>query len=139
MKLSRAESARFGRRLRQFLFFRTSNAGTVALCYLFFASQGQAQWWDFPATLGNAVSEKTDGKLKVSFEQRVRYENKGGVNFGKDHDLTNGLVRTRLGLSYQPVEWLKLSGMLQDARAPWYGPNAPSTVRDPLDLHEAYV
>ena len=77
--------------------------------------------------------------MKVSFELRVRYESKDGVTFGKDHDLSNGLVRTRLGLSYQPVDWLKFSGMLQDARAPWYGPGAPSSLRDPVDLHEAYI
>jgi hypothetical protein len=28
--------------------------------------------------------------------------------------------------------------MMQDCRAPWYGENAPNTVRDQADLHEAY-
>ena len=53
--------------------------------------------------------------------------------------MATGLYRTRLGLTYTPVEWLKLSAMVQDARAPWYGPNAPNTVRDPADLQEGYI
>ncbi len=116
-----------------------SGCGTLAVCFFSFAGDGLAQWWDAPAVLGNSVSEKTDGKFKFSFESRVRYEDREGVNFGKSHNQANGLVRTRLGLAFQPVAWLKFSGMLQDGRAPWYGPNAPSSVRDPVDLHEAYV
>ena len=29
--------------------------------------------------------------------------------------------------------------MVQDARAPWYGPNAPNSTRDQADLHEGYL
>ena len=98
----------------------------------------KAQWWDAPAACGNEISEQTDGKLTLSFEFRTRIEDKNGVDFGKSPDLSYGLVRTRFGLSYKPVEWLKVSAMIQDARAPEYN-NAPPSVRDPADLQEAYV
>jgi hypothetical protein len=77
-------------------------------------------------------------RLKPMFEMRGRYESRTGVGFGRDPDIATGLIRTRLGLTYTPFAWLKVSGMVQDSRAPWYGPNAPSSVRDPADLHEAW-
>ena len=98
-----------------------------------------AQQWDFGAQGAAAISEGSNNKLKLSFEQRGRYEDRTGNSFGKDPEVVTGLVRTRLGLAYKPVKWIKFSGMLQDARAPWYGDNAPNTVRDQADLHEAYV
>ena len=98
-----------------------------------------AQTWDLGAQGAAAISEGTNNKLKLSFEQRGRYEDRTGSSFGKDPDVETGLIRTRLGLAYKPVKWLKISGMVQDARAPWYGPNAPNTVRDQADLQEAYV
>src|SRR5260370_28137831 len=98
-----------------------------------------AQRWDFGARGAAAISEGTHNKLKLTFEQRGRYENRTGNSFGKDPDVATGLVRSRLGLVYKPAKWVQFSGMLQDARAPWYGANAPSTVRDEADLHEAYV
>ncbi len=97
-----------------------------------------AQVPDLPYSLAKAVSDETDHKLSLTLEVRGRYERRAGVTFGKDPELENGLVRTRFGASYKPATWLKFSGMLQDARSPWYGVNAPSTVRDPVDLHEAY-
>ena len=54
-------------------------------------------------------------------------------------DVATGLYRTRLGLTYTPVPWLKFSGMAQDSRAPWYGAGAPNTVRDEADWHEGYI
>ena len=97
-----------------------------------------AQWWDPGASLPGLFSNATEGKLKMSFEFRTRYEDRTGVTFGKDPEQTPLLIRTRLGMSYQPVSWLRFSGMAQDARAPLWGPNAPSTVRDHADLHEGY-
>ncbi len=79
------------------------------------------------------------GRVKLTFEQRFRYEEREGMNFGRDPDLFTGLARTRLGVNVKAASWLKLSAMAQDSRAPWYGPNAPNTVRDPVDLQEAYV
>jgi hypothetical protein len=95
------------------------------------------QQWDYPARLADTISK--EGKLKVTAEWRDRYESRTGSGFGKDPDIRTGLVRSRLGLSYTPVKWLKVSGMVQDSRSPWYGESAPSTVRDPADLQEAYL
>ncbi|MBZ5607528.1 MAG: alginate export family protein [Acidobacteriia bacterium] len=101
-------------------------------------TQLPAQWWDLPATVGESLNKQSEGKWKIGFESRVRYETRTGNNFGKDPDISTGLVRTRVSLSYQPVSWFKVSGMMQDARSPWYGDNAPNTVRDPADLQESY-
>lgn len=79
------------------------------------------------------------GPLRLSFEQRGRYELREGLGFGREPDLFTGLARTRLGITWKAAGWLKLSAMAQDSRAPWYGPNAPASVRDPLDLQEGYV
>jgi hypothetical protein len=102
------------------------------------ASSLPAQDWDPGEKVANAISEATGGRLTLTVEQRGRYEDRTGNNF-KDSDIDTGLYRTRIGLAYVPVSWLKFSGMMQDSRAPWYGDNAPSTVRDPADLQEGYV
>jgi hypothetical protein len=49
------------------------------------------------------------------------------------------LSRIRIGAEYDPFDWLTFSAMGQDARAPFYGANAPNTLRDTMDLQEAYV
>ncbi|HEY2013366.1 MAG TPA: alginate export family protein [Bryobacteraceae bacterium] len=98
-----------------------------------------AQEWDVGSRLATAISEGSDNKFKLSFEQRGRYEDRSGNNFGKDVDVATGLYRTRLGLTYTPVKWLRFSGMVQDSRAPWYGTGAPNTMRDQADLHEGYM
>jgi Alginate export len=98
-----------------------------------------AQDWDIGSRAATAISSGTNEKLKLTFEQRGRYEDRTGTTFGKDPDVFTGLFRTRLGLSYTPVKWLKFSGMVQDSRAPWYGSGAPNTVRDQADLHEGYI
>ena len=98
-----------------------------------------AQDSDPGARAGTALSRATKERLKLTFEQRGRYEDRTGSTFGKDPDVFTGLFRTRLGLSYAPVKWLKFSGMAQDSRAPWYGPGAPNTMRDEVDLHESYI
>src|SRR3954451_15877051 len=91
------------------------------LVSLLFVIAVNAQSWDLPGELPAVLSLHTEGKLKLSVEQRVRYERRTGTSFGKDPDIETGLVRTRLGMSYKPARWLKLSGMVQDSRAPWYG------------------
>ena len=98
-----------------------------------------AQSWDLPARGAEEAAKATEGKLTVSFEERLRYESRVGVTFGKDPDLATELLRTRLGMTYKPYSWLKVSGMMQDSRTPFYGPNSPNNVRDQADLHEAYV
>src|ERR1044071_2155020 len=100
---------------------------------------GRAQSWDIGVRAADANSEGTGNRVKLSFEQRGRYEDRAGNTFGKDVDVATGLFRTRLGLTYAPAKWLKFSGMVQDSRAPWYGPGAPYSVRDQADLHESYV
>jgi hypothetical protein len=51
------------------------------------------------------------GKLRFTFEFRSRPETRAGVGFGLKPDLENPLFRTRLGVEYKPVHWLKLSGV----------------------------
>src|SRR5258708_26454561 len=80
-----------------------------------------AQWWDPGANLPGLFSNGTEGKLKMNFEFRTRYEDRTGVTFGKDPEQNPLLIRTRLGMSYQPVSCLRFSGMVQDARAPLWG------------------
>jgi hypothetical protein len=104
-----------------------------------FLSSLKAQNWDPGKLATTAVSGATNEKLELTFEQRGRYESRTGTTFGKDVDVATGLFRTRLGLVYTPVKWLRFSGMVQDARAPWYGSGAPNTVRDEADLHEGYI
>jgi hypothetical protein len=96
-----------------------------------------AQQWDLPARAAESLPGR--GKLKLSVDVRARYESRTGTSFGKDPDVDTGLVRTRLGLTYTPRKWLKLFGMAQDVRAPWYGSKAPENLRDQADLHDAYV
>jgi hypothetical protein len=98
-----------------------------------------AQDWDPGTHVATAISHATKDRLKLMLEERERYEDRTGNAFGKDVDVFTVLVRTRLGLAYTPVKWLKLSGMVQDARAPGYGAGAPNTVRDEADLHEGYI
>src|SRR5450631_4323578 len=98
-----------------------------------------AQDWDLGSRAADGISSGTNEKLKLTFEQRGRYEDRTGTTFGKDPDVFTGLFRTRLGLSYTPIKWLKFSGMVQDSRAPWYGSGAPNTMRDEADLHEGYI
>ncbi len=97
-----------------------------------------AQTWDLPARGAAELAKETGQKLTVSFEERLRYESRTGVTFGKYVDLATELLRTRIGMTYRPAAWLKISGMMQDSRTPFYGPNSPNSVRDQADLHEAY-
>jgi hypothetical protein len=100
---------------------------------------GGAQDWDLGARAAAAISGATGQKLTLSFELRGRYEDRTGNTFGKDVDVATGLFRTRVGLTYSPVPWLKFSGMAQDCRAPWYGPGAPTNLRDQADWHEGFI
>lgn len=86
----------------------------------------------------DATSASSPSIWKLGFEQRVRYEDRTGVTFGRDPDLFTAYARSRVSLTVTPKSWLKISAMAQDGRTPWYGNNAPSNVRDPLDLQEAY-
>jgi hypothetical protein len=98
-----------------------------------------AQSWDLPARASAWVSGESEKKLKIGFEERIRYEDRSGQAFGKDPDLSTGLVRNRFSLSYKPSSALKFAAMVQDSRTPGYGPRATASVRDTADLQEAYI
>lgn len=122
---------------------KTANSTTAKLLGLAIALMAgagpcAAQWWDSRGKLGEWFEKSSDKKLRLSFEQRERYEDRWGIGFGKDADEGYALLRTRLGLTYTPVSWLKVSAMTQDSRAPGYH-SAPSSNRDSLELQEGYV
>jgi hypothetical protein len=98
-----------------------------------------AQDWNPGEQLNATLKESTGGRLQLSFEERMRYEARTGNNFGNSAGLENPLIRTRIGASFLVTEWLKVSAMGQDSRAPEYGVPAPNTARDTMDLHEGYV
>lgn len=98
----------------------------------------QSDGMDPAKKLADSLPAQTHGKLKINFETRFRWENRAGNAFGKEPDRAYGLFRNRFGMSYTPVAWIKFSGMVQDSRAPGYGPGAPNSLRDRADLHEAY-
>ncbi len=118
---------------------KCQGAARLSVLFSLLLSGARGQSWDLGVSVDSAVSKGTKDKVKLSFEQRGRYEDRTGSTFGKDADVATGLIRTRLGLAYTPVPWLKFSGMVQDSRAPWYGVNAPSSLRDQADLHEGYL
>ncbi|MDE3166372.1 MAG: alginate export family protein, partial [Acidobacteriota bacterium] len=103
------------------------------------APAARAQSWDAGDSLARALSGWTDGHLRLTLEERGRYESRTGTSFGESPDVATGLYRTRIGLVWTPLSWLRFSGMMQDVRSPWYGPNAPNTIRDPADWHEGYI
>lgn len=94
--------------------------------------------YDLPARLSNLLARESSNKLKLGVEVRSRVERRTGQAFGNEPNLGFALNRTRLSLTYEPVKWLKFSAMMQDSRAPGYGPNAPANYHDPGDLQEAY-
>jgi hypothetical protein len=91
------------------------------------------------AAAAKAVHEGTRGQLSVHLEERTRWEERYGNGFGIAKDQQDMLSRIRIGMDYQPRKWFTISGMGQDARAPWYGPNAPPSMRESMDLQEAFV
>lgn len=89
--------------------------------------------------LNESLAKHTAGRLQLSAEVRQRFENRTGPAFFRDRDLAADYLRFRLGVTFRPAPWIKLSGMAQDTRAAAYGIPAPGNVRDPIDLQEAYV
>ena len=61
------------------------------------------------------------------------------MSFGKAVNQQDMLSRLRFGCGVAPTSWLTIYAMGQDTRVPFYGTLAPSTMRDPLALQEAYV
>src|ERR1700691_4586912 len=85
------------------------------------------------------LKRATNDKVFCTFEERTRWEQKFGVNFGKSVDQQDMLSRLRFGCGVAPTSWLTVYAMGQDARVPFYGLPAPNTMRDTVDLQEAYV
>jgi hypothetical protein len=95
---------------------------------------------DDPLQLANqSLKQATGNKVFFTFEERTRWEQKFGVNFGKSVNQQDMLSRLRIGFGVAPVSWLTIYAMGQDARVPFYGAPAPNTMRDTMDLQEAYV
>jgi hypothetical protein len=113
--------------------------GYTSVCFmLWLPVRGPAQS-DPVAKAAGCLHDKTGGKLSVHIEERTRWEEKDGVSFGKAVNQQDMLSRIRIGLRYQPLSWLTVSAMGQDARAPFYGAPAPNSMRDSMDLQEAFV
>ena len=88
------------------------------------AASTLGQWWELRSQAGETVSKQTGNRLQFRFESRLCYEDRTGQLVGASTDLFTGLVRHRRGLRYHPLNCLKVSAMVQDAPARWYGPNA---------------
>src|ERR1019366_1889674 len=71
--------------------------------------------------LNQTVREATNDEFGFAFEERTRWEEKDGVNFGKSVNQQDMLSRLRIGADFSPVSWFTISAMGQDARVPWYG------------------
>lgn len=87
----------------------------------------------------NTLHADSGNRFTLQFEERTRWEKQYGVKFGKAVNQRDMLSRLRIGMQYRPAKWLTLSGMGQDARAPWYGSAAPGSVRDSLDWQEGWI
>ena len=87
----------------------------------------------------NELHSASNGQLTLRFEERTRWEEQYGVKFGAAVNQQDMLSRIRIGIQYRPVSWLTFSGMGQDARAPWYGKPAPNSVRETMNMHEAWL
>src|SRR4051812_10814688 len=67
-----------------------------AILYLQVVSPARAQSCDIPSRAADSISSFFDGKLKLSFEQRERFESRTENSFGSDVDSNSLLVRTRM-------------------------------------------
>jgi hypothetical protein len=110
---------------------------TVLLSTILLSATAWAQ--DPVQDLNQTLRNATDNIFGFTFEERTRWEEKDGVNFGKSVNQQDMLSRLRIGADFTPVSWLTISAMGQDARAPFYGAGAPNTIRDPMDLEESYI
>lgn len=99
----------------------------------------QAQWGDLGGWDGELAGENGAPKLKLGVEMRTRYEQRDGIRFGARHDKNTAYTRLRAGMSYLPAPWIKFSGMMNDSRAPLFGPDASTSDRNGFDLQESYI
>lgn len=89
--------------------------------------------------LNQDIRESTGNTFGFTLEERTRWEEKDGVNFGKSVDQQDMLSRIRIGAVYDPASWFRISAMGQDSRVPFYGVPAPNSIRDSMDLQEGYI
>ncbi|MBL8291148.1 MAG: alginate export family protein [Bryobacterales bacterium] len=113
--------------------------GALPVLLLLGASVRPAMGQDPGKQLNTALGERTKNRIQLSGEVRQRFEDRTGIAFGRDRDLAADYVRSRLGATWRPAAWVKVSGMMQDARAAGYGLPPPGNVRDPFDLQEGYI
>ncbi len=99
----------------------------------------QAQIPDPGKDLNKFLAGRSDDRFRLSFEFRVRPEARTGDLFGLSPNLENPLIRLRVGAQFDVKDWLRISAMGQDARAPEYGRPAPGSARDTMDLQEGYI
>jgi hypothetical protein len=119
---------------------RSCRTSRILLPILFAGLAGSIAYGQDPLQDANQeLKQSTGGKVYFTFEERTRWEEKDGVNFGKAVNQQDMLSRLRIGFGYNPTNWLSLYAMGQDARAPFYGVVAPNTLRDTMDLQEAYI
>lgn len=83
--------------------------------------------------------ERASRWLRLSGQLRGRYEMPSGDGLVTgDHDAYL-LSRARLNISLTPARWLSLYSELQDTHAAGYNGTAPASLRDPLDLRNAWI
>lgn len=111
----------------------------VAAVLSLFCVRSFSQVWDPLLEGRQALKEATHDTFRFNFEERTRWEERYGVNFGRDPNQQDMLGRIRIGAQWDTTPWLRFSAMGQDVRVPFFGPNAPNNLRDTMDLHEAYV
>jgi len=70
---------------------------------------------------------------------RVRLESTRGSDFSLTTANAYTLTRTRMGLAFQPLSWLRLFGEAADDRAEFYKAAPGTGVDDPFDLRQAYI
>lgn len=119
--------------------FSNLRAGVLPVLLLLGANSRPVVGQDPGKQLNLALGGRTKNRVQLSGEVRQRFEDRTGIAFGRDRDLAADYLRFRLGATVRPASWIKISGMLQDARAAAYGFPPPGNVRDPVDLQEGYV
>ena len=121
------------------LFFGQKALRTLLAAAMAVGAGSMAQAQDPVQKLNTELRDSTNHVFGFTFEERTRWEEKDGVNFGKSVNQQDMLSRLRIGADFTPVSWFTISAMGQDARAPFYGAGAPNTIRETMDLQEGYI
>ncbi len=116
-----------------------SGCGLAACLLILSAAPSAGQQWDIPARVANAISKKTDDKLKIGLEFRGRYARRTGQAFGGAPNRSRAPFRSRFSMSYRPAGWARIAGTVQDSRVVNFGPNLSNSARNHADCLEGYV